>query len=146
MIRRFQPSDLAAILKIEKASFGAYAWPAPVFREYARERPGVFLVAEADGAVAGYAIASIAKDRAEIASIAVLPRHRGRRIAFRLLKRSVRAVQRLGARAVWLMVRRDNGAAIALYRKIGFHRTATMRGYYEDGATAWRMKLAIAPD
>ena len=142
MIRKYQPRDLPGVLAIEKASFGADAWPAELFREYARECPRLFLVAEVDGTIAGYIIACVGKDRAEIASIAVLPEYRGRRVAFRLLARALRVLEGLGARNVTLMVRRDNSSAIELYRKFGFVRTATVHGYYGDGAAAWRMKRA----
>jgi [ribosomal protein S18]-alanine N-acetyltransferase len=140
VIRKFHPRDLAGILKIENASFGVDAWPAELFREYARACPRLFLVAELNGTIAGYIIACLEKERAEIASIAVLPRYRGRRIASQLLTRTLRTLEGLGASTVSLMVRRDNLSAIELYRKFGFIRTATVHGYYEDGAVAWRMK------
>lgn len=41
------------------------------------------------------------------------------------------------------MVRRDNAAAIRLYKKFGFVRTARINGYYEDGSAAWRMRLLL---
>lgn len=140
MIRKFQPRDLTGVLKIENASFGADAWPAELFRDFARECPGLFLVAEVKGVAAGYVIGCLHKDRGEIASLAVLPRYRGQGIASRLLTRTLRALERLEAGAVLLMVRRENLAAIELYRQFGFVRTATVYGYYEDGAVAWRMR------
>ena len=46
-------------------------------------------------------------------------------------------------KTVWLMVRRKNEAAIRLYRKLGFVRTATVPNYYEDQSTGWRMRLGL---
>jgi [ribosomal protein S18]-alanine N-acetyltransferase len=48
--------------------------------------------------------------------------------------------------SVTLMVRRDNRAAIHLYRRFGFRRVATVDAYYEDGAAGWRMKLRLTPE
>lgn len=143
MIRRFQIGDLPRILRIEKQSFGADAWPAGLFREYARACPRLFLVAWVGRVAAGYSITCIGKNTAEIASIAVLPEYRGRLIASKLLSRTIRKLQRVGVDAITLMVRRDNRGAIDLYRMFGFVRTATVHGYYEDGAVAWRMRLAL---
>lgn len=143
MIRRFQIRDLPGVLNIEKQSFGVDAWPADLFREYARECPRLFFVARVGRVVAGYSITCIARNTADIASIAVLPEFRGRRIASKLLTRSIAKVRRQGVRAVTLMVRRDNRGAIDLYRKLGFLRTHTVHGYYADGAVAWRMRLGV---
>ena len=143
-IRRYQPRDLPRILKIENQSFGADAWPAELFREFGEECPEMFLVARVGLRVAGYSITCTAKNAAELASIAVLPKFRGRGVASALLARSIRAVRRRPATALWLMVRRDNHAAIDLYRRFGFVRTATVYGYYEDGAVAWRMRLELS--
>jgi ribosomal-protein-alanine N-acetyltransferase len=144
-IRLFQLDHLPALLRIEKASFGVDAWPPALFRSYFDISPHLFFVAVVDGRVAGYCLAFIEKGNAEIASIAVLPRYRGRRIATLLLNKTIGKVQRLGAASIWLMVRRDNKAAIQLYKTMGFARTATVHGYYEDGAIAWRMRKIFAP-
>ena len=142
-IRRFRRGDLPRILKIEQESFGVDAWPADLFEEYAAVTPELFLVARAGLRVAGYSITSMVRHGAEIASIAVLPQFRGRGVARRLLARSIRDVRSRGAAALWLMVRRDNYPAIELYKRFGFVRTATVAGYYEDGATGWRMRLEL---
>jgi ribosomal protein S18 acetylase RimI-like enzyme len=41
------------------------------------------------------------------------------------------------------MVRRENAAAIQLYRGLGFDRIRRINRYYEDGAAAWRMRLPL---
>ncbi len=142
-LRSFRPDDLPAVLRIEKACFVSDAWPAALFRHYAAACPRLFLVAVAEGRIAGYSITCVTKNTAELDSVAVLPRFRGRGIAWRLLQKSIRGAQRLGAVSISLMVRRDNDAAIFLYKKAGFTRVATVAGYYEDGASAWRMRFAL---
>lgn len=143
-VRRFAMHDLASILRIEQKSFGVDAWPADLFKNYALRRPELFLVAQVGRRIAGYSITCVsARGVAEVDSIAVLPRYRGRGIAKMLLQRSIQKVRRIGVSAVTLMVRRENTSAIQLYRRLGFVRTATVKDYYEDGATAWRMRLAL---
>ena len=141
-VRVFRRQDLSRILKIERASFGRDAWPVEAFEECAITSPSLFLVARAGTEIAGYGIACISRGAGEIASIAVLPRYRGRGVATALLKAMIRKLRRQGVRSISLMVRIDNADAIALYRRFGFVRTATVRGYYEDGASGWRMRLA----
>ncbi len=142
-IRIFRLNDLAGIIRIEKASFGIDAWPAALFRYYAGEYPALFYVAVVDRRIAGYGITCVTGETAEIVSIAVLPRYRGRRIARMLLRKTIAKAQRLGATSVWLMVRRDNLVAIQLYKSMGFARTITIGRYYEDGAAAWRMRMPL---
>jgi ribosomal protein S18 acetylase RimI-like enzyme len=42
------------------------------------------------------------------------------------------------------MVRSDNGAAKHFYERFGFKRVRTVPGYYEDGASGVRMRLALS--
>jgi len=43
-----------------------------------------------------------------------------------------------------LEVRKDNAAAIGLYERLDFHRFGEKRGFYEDGADAWRYEKRLA--
>jgi [ribosomal protein S18]-alanine N-acetyltransferase len=143
-IRAFEESDLAGVLRIERAAFKRDAWPREAFVEYAKAAPKLFLVARIDHAMAGYSIATFTRYGAEIESVAVLPHYRKLGIASALLKRTIQGAQRGGAPAVSLMVRRKNAAAIRLYRSLGFLRVATVANYYGDGRAGWRMRKAIA--
>jgi [ribosomal protein S18]-alanine N-acetyltransferase len=142
-IRLFEARDLPRILRIEDSSFGSDAWPAELFQEYARTSPALFLVAIMRRRIAGYSIACIRRQAAELASIAVLPEYRGGGAATRLLKAMLRKVRRHGATVMWLTVRPDNKTAISLYRNFGFVRTSSVRGYYEDGSAGWRMRVML---
>ena len=142
-IRIFQSRDLRSILRIENESFGENAWPRELFVEYARESPDLFLVAAAGNRIAGYSTARFARGVVELASIAVLPRYRERGAATLLLKATIQKARRRKAQAIWLMVRPDNEAAVAFYRKSGFVRVSTVSKYYEDGSPGWRMKLSL---
>jgi ribosomal-protein-alanine N-acetyltransferase len=152
IIRRFEERDLPSILRLERESFEHDAWSSKTFLEYAAAVPEFFLVAlvvvssVASGIrgerLAGYSIASFTRHGAEIDSLGVRPRYRQEGVAAALLNATFRKLRRRGAQAVWLMVRRENEAAIRLYRKLGFVRTATVPDYYENGASraGWRMR------
>jgi ribosomal-protein-alanine N-acetyltransferase len=144
VIRRASRNDLASILHIEKASFGRYGWEREDFLGYlAQPRNCVFLLAIRDRTVAGYALAFHIASRAEIDSIAVAPPHRGRGVATSLLRRLIGFLRRRGIPSISLMVRVDNAAAIAAYRKSGFKRERRINRYYEDGSPAWRMRMSL---
>jgi ribosomal-protein-alanine N-acetyltransferase len=147
IIRKFEARDLASILRLERESFEQDAWARETFLEYAAAVPEFFLVATAPGRfgtenVAGYCIASLTRNGAEIDSLGVRPRYRQEGVATALLSATFRKLRRRGVRAVSLMVRRENESAIRLYRKLGFVRTATVPDYYEKGASraGWRMR------
>jgi ribosomal-protein-alanine N-acetyltransferase len=142
-IARFAPGQLRRILKIEGESFPADEWPPSLFLEYAADCP-LFLVAKVGRIIAGYAVTSVRGERAELLSIAVAERFRGKGVAARLLTYTLRRLDRAEIGVMVLMVRRSNEGAIRLYRRFGFVRTHTVPGYYEDGESAWRMKKVLS--
>lgn len=73
----------------------------------------------------------------------MLPRYRRQGVAAALLKLTMRKARRAGSRVISLMVRRENHAAIKLYRSLGFVRVATVANYYGAGRAGWRMRLPV---
>jgi ribosomal-protein-alanine N-acetyltransferase len=142
-IRVFERSDLPGILRMERESFHRDAWPREVFLDYAAAVPELFLVARIEGKIAGYCIACLTRQDAELASLAVRPLYRNRRVATALLNATIRKLRRSGVAAIWLMVRRENEAAIRLYRKLGFVRIRTVPNYYDGRSTGWRMRISL---
>lgn len=142
-IRRFVGSDIRSVMGIERQSFGRFAWPRGLLEEYARVCPETFYVARSGDRIVGYAIAGVRPRSVEVVSIAVAARFRRHGIAGRLMRRIIRVAQRAGVPYLVLTVRLDNQAAIAMYRNLGFRRTHTLAGYYEDGAPAWRMVAEV---
>lgn len=131
------------ILRIERASFGAEAWPRRYFLELYAECRDFFVVAKVGGRIAGYAVACMEKRNAEIASLAVHPDYRRRGVAKRLMSHLLRALRAAGVRRVELMVRSGNTAGAQLYRSLGFRRVRLVKRYYEDGGDGFLMARAI---
>jgi ribosomal protein S18 acetylase RimI-like enzyme len=67
---------------------------------------------------------------AELIDLIVAPSARGLGIGRTILEQSSSALINLGIRTVELEVRESNGAARALYKKIGFVRSGRRRNYY----------------
>jgi ribosomal-protein-alanine acetyltransferase len=143
-IRLFRLSDLDAILRIEHASFRKDAYDRNLFAEYHHKCGEMFLVAVRGRKVCGYMITcrcgKAGSGRAELVSIAVDPKERGKGIASALMASALRRLRRRGVVRFHLMVKVTNRVAIRFYKGYGFHKTRIARGYYEDGSDGWRME------
>ncbi len=138
-ISEFVPADMPRILEIEQASFGPDAWDAPLFEQFARRNPRLFLVARPGRRIGGYVLSGVRARKAELLSLAVHPRYRRRGIATKLLRHTRRLLRSRGIESWWLMVEATNEAAIRFYESHGFLRDGEVKGYYGRGRNAWRM-------
>lgn len=76
---------------------------------------------------------------AEVHTIGVDPGQQGHGVGRRLLRGLLDAAEGIDA-VVFLEVRTDNEAALALYRSEGFEVVGTRRRYYASGADAYTMR------
>src|SRR5690349_4071220 len=127
-IREAVTADTAAMVAIEQSSFGD-PWSAAAF--VAAFGP-LTLVAELDGAVAGYVIGRHAADEAEILDLAVRRDVRRRGVARRLIDAVAARSRRLGLARVYLEVRESNTAAVGLYAQRGFQQVGRRSAYYRS--------------
>lgn len=73
------------------------------------------------GGVCGISLASmVSQDVGHITQICVAPSHRGQRLGYELLRRSMQALAQHGCRSVTLTVTTANTSALHLYERIGF--------------------------
>ncbi len=151
-VRQLRERDLDRILVIELDSFGKDAYDRNLFAEFHHKCGSLFLVAESEGQIRGYAVAGVraaGKDTirtAELISIAVDPQCRGRGAASLLLDSILRRLRRRDVARLNLMVRVSNEAARAFYEKYAFRRVRIVRGYYEDGGDGLLLTLPLRPD
>jgi ribosomal protein S18 acetylase RimI-like enzyme len=88
----------------------------------------------ASGTICGISLASmVAADVGHITQLCVAPSHRGQRVGYQLLRRSMEALATHRSRSVTLTVTSANDAAIRLYQSIGF------RPRREFAAHVWEM-------
>lgn len=73
------------------------------------------------GGVCGISLASmVSADVGHITQICVAPSHRGQRLGYALLRRSMEALAQHGCRSVTLTVTTANTSALRLYERVGF--------------------------
>ena len=143
-IREMQGTDIGAILEIERSSFPT-PWTEWMFESNLRFRGiSVNLVLEAEGGMAGYAIAWVAQDEIHLLSIAVGPEHRRRGYGRALLEEVIRRGEEKGGTIIVLEVREGNEPARAFYVGMGFSVIGKRRKYYIDtGEDAFVMALKL---
>lgn len=114
------------------------------------ERGCVFLKAEdAGGQILGFSLTRVVADEAELLSIAVDEKHRGKGIALAMLEETLVQTKKLGAAKIFLEVAVDNDSAIGLYKKAGFKIIGKRPAYYSRGGgdtsatDAWVMGLEL---
>ena len=103
------------------------------------------LVAETDGAIAGYAcLDAVSGGKADLQMIAVQADRRGKGIGTALLSRLIATAAARGCSEVFLYVRASNHRARLLYRRTGFTDADVKPGYYQpSGTDAIVMRLCI---
>jgi len=144
-IRRFRLRDLWPIVRIERACFGRHAFDAPTFLGFALTGRDWFMVAQRDGATAGYVVARPKRERgrrgAHIVTIAVDAACRGRGVGRELIARLLDRLRSSRVETISLEVSVGNSAAIDLYHQFGFHEIETLPAYYGPGEDGMLMVL-----
>jgi len=138
-------ADIPRCVEIERLLFpGDDPWSAAAFR--AELGSGAYYLGayDGDGALLGYGGLAILGNRGgyetEVHTIGVVPQWQGYGIGGTLLTALLAKADDLVA-PVFLEVRTDNDAAIALYEKNGFARVGVRKGYYQpSGADAYTMR------
>ena len=145
MIRRAVAADADVVARLEATCQGVDAWSHGLIRVGLEgDMPTIrYLVAEVDGRVVGYAVASYAGDIAELQRIGVDPGSRRRGVAGALLDDVVAEAPRTGADRLILEVREDNAGALSFYASRGFIEIDRRPRYYKDGTTAVVLRLPL---
>jgi [ribosomal protein S18]-alanine N-acetyltransferase len=130
-----RPRDAAAIAALHKASFQR-GWGEDEVHGLLIESNVVAHRAMSGRTMIGFVLSRLAAGEAEILSIAIAPRQRGRGLARPLLDLHLRRLAGLGTRAVFLEVDEHNAPARALYRRAGFYDVGRRKSYYQTGASA----------
>jgi [ribosomal protein S18]-alanine N-acetyltransferase len=139
-------ADLDRVLELELSLFGEEAWSRQMLVGELGQQPAsrYYLVAESDGAIAGYAGLLAAGGQADVLTIAVAADRWSQGIGSRLLDRLLAEARTRGATEVFLEVRADNARAQRLYQWRGFAEVGIRRGYYQpSGMDAIVMRLDL---
>lgn len=138
-------ADVDRCAELEQQLFpGDDPWSASAFRAELAGRHNHYFAARSDtGVLLGYAGIALLGNRfspeSEVHTIGVAPEARRLGAGSALLEKLLRYAEKHGG-PVYLEVRTDNEAAIALYRKYGFDIVGTRPRYYQpSGADAYTM-------
>ena len=92
---------------------------------------------------AGFVLARVAADEAEILTLAVAPAARQQGHGGALLAGAMAAAAAQGAGTMFLEVAEHNAAARALYAAAGFAEAGRRRRYYPDGSDALVLRVGL---
>lgn len=139
-----QQRDAAALAKLHAASFYR-GWTREDFAAWliAQDHP-TYVAVDAKRNVAGFAMLRMAADEAELLTIAVDRRRRGKGVGAALLEAVFADLMMTPVRRLFLEVAEDNAPAVTLYRHRGFADIGTRQGYYPrpDGTPATALVMA----
>ena len=134
-IRAVITADLTTIHRIET---GIYPdpWPRSIFYLMRGRAPDLFLVADDEGEVVGYAVGEIewrnSVSVGHVMNIAVEETHRQHGLAGRLMDELESRFKERDADSAYLEVRASNFSAQSLYRKRGYRESGVLPRYYKD--------------
>ncbi len=130
MIRLMKEEDLGAVAQLEQTVFSV-PWSEHNLRESLSRPEYLFLVAEEDGKVTGYAGLLMIAGEGDVTNIAVFPENRGHGTGSALTETLISEGRNRGMNAFTLEVRVSNQPAIHIYEKLGFRSEGVRKGFYE---------------
>jgi ribosomal-protein-alanine N-acetyltransferase len=139
------PRDAAAIAALHAASFRR-GWSEQEIEGLLIDRHVIAHRASIAGKLAGFIMSRLVADEAEILSVAVAGRLRGRGLSRQLLTLHLRRLAGLGARTVFLEVDEHNKPAIRLYDRAGFHEISRRPNYYPVAGAKAAAALVLRRD
>lgn len=139
-----ETGDAKELARIHGKSFFR-GWPTEDFISFLGDRgTPAYIACDAKRRIAGFALIRQVADEAELLTIAVDPKWRGKGVGRALMDAVFADLLLSPARKMFLEVDEQNMAAIHLYEKLGFTRISTRRGYYPrpDGSAATALVMA----
>lgn len=137
-----RPSDAATLARLHADSFRR-GWSEDEMERLLLDRSVVAHRVLLGREIVGFMLSRRAADEAEILSVAVAPRRRGRGLARKMLDLHLRRLAGLGTGTVFLEVDDANESARRLYARAGFREVGRRQGYYtpESGAASTAVVL-----
>lgn len=129
-VRPMLQEDVDAAARIEQQVF-SQPWSRQGFLDALKIQNTVFLIAEEDGRLLGYAGMYCTLEEGEVTNVAVAPQERRRGVGGMLMEAIREEAKRLGLERIILEVRVSNESAIRLYERQGFTKCGTRKGFYD---------------
>lgn len=128
-VRRMEKADLPEVVRIENENFST-PWRADDFAEYMVGDYAIFLVAEENGAIAGYIGAILSRFEGDITNVSVSPERMHEGIGTLLVSELLKRTDERRVDRIFLEVRPSNRHAIRLYEKARFQQVGVRKRYY----------------
>lgn len=125
------PRDAPRLAQLHGASFHR-GWGEGEFEQMLREPSTLVHRLRLGGKVIGFAASRMAADEAEVLSIALDERHRGRGLSRNLLLTHLGHLAGRGVRTIFLEVEENNQPARRLYERLGFTVVGRRERYYQQ--------------
>lgn len=135
--------DLAQIIEVENASFGAEAYQIRDFQWAYRRCSELSIVAEVAGQIVGYMMTCPLGTSGHIFSLAVAPAYRRKGVGEALFSYTEHRLSERGIEKIELEVKKTNNAGRSFWRRMGFMATGAIPDFYDDGAEAIVMRKFI---
>jgi len=132
VIRRAEAKDVETIETLEQLCFSQPWSYESIYQDIVENDKAVYIVAETEGQVIGYAGLWIIVDEGHITNVAVSPDYRRNSVGNTIITALLQVTEDMGVKRHTLEVRKSNQAAINLYEKQGFIEAGERKGYYED--------------
>ncbi|WP_277287813.1 ribosomal protein S18-alanine N-acetyltransferase [Veillonella montpellierensis] len=132
ILRLAEIDDADGIYQVETDSF-SIPWALPsVIHELEDKERKLYIVAEEDNTIIGYAGAWIVLDEGQITNIAIKSSYRRQGYGTMLTRKLIKELFTLGMQEIFLEVRISNIPAISLYRRLGFTVKGVRKSYYSE--------------
>jgi ribosomal-protein-alanine N-acetyltransferase len=139
-LRNNTPEDFDTLHEIDQLCYeDEVAYSKRELRAYLHFRGSECVVAEAEGAIAGFCISARQGERGYLVTIDVLPQFRRLHVGTALLAEIERRLAANGVREVALETATDNDSAVAFWKKHGYRSRGIREGYYPNGRDAFSM-------
>lgn len=129
-IVKMQPEHVAAVAEMERQCFSD-PWSEKSVASELDNPLSLWLIAEADGVVAGYVGSQTVLESADMMNLAVSQDFRRQGIGEQLVNSLTEALAEKGVKTLLLEVRISNEPAKQLYQKLGFEIVGKRPRYYE---------------
>ncbi len=126
---------VGSVSRIHNAAFselGQSGWSEQSVDSLAGTNGAALIAAFTDKQMAGFILTRYAADEAELLTLAVDPGFQRAGIASLLINAAKEELEKQAVKSFFLEVRRDNAAAVACYKKLGFEKIAVRKNYYTD--------------
>lgn len=132
--REYRTGDADAMYRLDVQCFD------PVFRfsrramqRFAEAEEAMTVLAEANGELAGFAIAEVAEGAGYVVTVDVAPAWRRRGLGRELMEQLEQKARAAGAEAMMLHVFSGNNGAVRIYEALGYRQSGVARDFYGRG-------------